>query len=878
MLQLHTLGTLDLRSSAEADCAAVLAQPKRLALLIYLAAASPRRFHRRDSLLALFWPELDESHARAALRRTLYFLRSALGADAIVGRGDDEIGASDSLWCDAAEFEAALARGDLARSLDLYRGEFLAGFHVAGAPEYQDWLDRERTRFRDLAADAARKLADDAASLDRHDEAVRYARRALALDPHDETALRRLMTLLDTTGDRAGALRAYDDFARRLTAELDLEPSAETRGMRDVIARSARAAGATRQPGGVQGDSIASSAAARPPRNDGRPAPSRSTLAVLPFAVRGDPALAWLGEGIVDLLATALDGAGEVRAADPRALLRLIQREGWQEQDPTSAAAIASQVGAGRYVLGSIVSAGGRLQASAGLYDGSGEQELSVQATAGGEGEVFDLVDELARQLIGAGQAGPGARLSRLAARTTSSMPALKAYLVGERHLRAGRYYDAMESLQDAVTSDPTFALAYYRFAAAAGGCAMPELARQLAELGAEHRNRLSEHDRYLFDAQRAWLSGAVTEAEAHYATITSVYPGDVEAWFLLGDLLFHSNPLRGRSATEARGPFQRALALEPDHVTSLVHLVRIAALEGNREEALELATRVIELSPEGDEVLAMRAFRAYATGDDVEIRAVVDALRSARLAAIALAFTDVAVYAGDLAAAEALARELTGVARSDEMRALFHVLLAHLALARTAPEAALAELRTAEKLDVAWGLETRALFAALPFGGIPQREIIAARDALLAWEAGRAEASSFIIFAMHNGLHPHIRLYLLALLESRLGNLPAARSHAEALTALVPVSGAEALSHHLTRGALARVLWAEGRPGEALAELGRAQTEAWFLLTVASPFYSQAFERWMRAELLTELGRDDEAAGWRDSIAQRSPYEIVYR
>ncbi|HEX6643616.1 MAG TPA: tetratricopeptide repeat protein, partial [Gemmatimonadales bacterium] len=509
---------------------------------------------------------------------------------------------------------------------------------------------------------------------------------------------------------------------------------------------------------------------------------------------------------------------------------------------------------------------------------GDGAQSLGVQATAASEAEVFDLVDELARQLLAAGQSGPASRLSRLAARTTTSMPALKAYLTGERHLRAGRYYDAMEALQEAVASDGTFALAYYRFAAAAGGCAMPELARQLAELGAEHRNRLSEHDRYLFDAQRAWLNGAVGEAEAHYATITSIYPGDVEAWFLLGDLLFHSNPLRGRSAAEARGAFERALALEPDHVTSLVHLVRIAALEGEMEEAVELAGRVVALSPEGDEVLAMRAFRAYATHDEAEIVAVIEALRHARLASIALAFTDVVVYAGDLAGAESLARELTGVARSDEMRALFHVLLAHLALARKAPEDALAELRTAERLDRAWGLETRALFAALPFGGVPEAEAVAARDALAAWDAAKAEPSSFIIFAMHNGLHPHIRLYLLALLEARLGNVPAARAHARRLATLEPVAGAEGISHHLTRGALARVLWAEGHPAEALAELGKAETEAWFLLTVASPFYSQAFERWMRAELLTALARPDEAAGWRRSLAERSPYEIIYR
>src|SRR5690606_39610593 len=257
------------------------------------------------------------------------------------------------------------------------------------------------------------------------------------------------------------------------------------------------------------------------------------------------------------------------------------------------------------------------------------------------------------------------------------------------------------------------------------------------------------------------------------------------------------------------------ALALEPDHVTSLVHLVRVAALEGRRDEALEMAARVIALSPEGDEVLAMRAFRAYATGDADEIAAVIAALKTARLPAIALAFTDVAVYAGDLPAAESLARAVRDVARSDEMRALFHVLLAHLALARQSPGDALAELLRAEQLDRPWGLEMRALFAALPFGGVSEVDAVAARDALLAWDAARVRPSNFIIFAMHNGLHPHLRLYLLALLEARLGNLPAARAHAESLTTLPPVSGAEALCHHLTRGALARVLQAE--------EIGRA-------------------------------------------------------
>src|SRR5215217_7103766 len=85
MIELRTLGVLDLRGGDGQEFRAVLQQPKRLALLFYLAVASrTRRFHRRDALLALFWPELDTDHARAALRRSLYFLRRSLGAEVIV--------------------------------------------------------------------------------------------------------------------------------------------------------------------------------------------------------------------------------------------------------------------------------------------------------------------------------------------------------------------------------------------------------------------------------------------------------------------------------------------------------------------------------------------------------------------------------------------------------------------------------------------------------------------------------------------------------------------------------------------------------------------------------------------------------------------------
>ncbi len=88
---LRLLGAPDLHDASGRQIPAVLRQPKRLALLAYLALQPRGRFVRRDSLVGLFWPELDQEHARAALRRALHFLRRALGDECIESRGDEEV-------------------------------------------------------------------------------------------------------------------------------------------------------------------------------------------------------------------------------------------------------------------------------------------------------------------------------------------------------------------------------------------------------------------------------------------------------------------------------------------------------------------------------------------------------------------------------------------------------------------------------------------------------------------------------------------------------------------------------------------------------------------------------------------------------------------
>jgi DNA-binding SARP family transcriptional activator/TolB-like protein/Flp pilus assembly protein TadD len=215
VLELRLLGPAQFAGSNGQDVDALTRQPKRTALLAYLAIARPRALHRRDKLLALFWPELDEPHARNALSQALYVLRSALGDGAIVTRGDDEVGiASDAVRSDVSEFEAALDAGRQQDALQLYRGDLLDGFFVSSAPDFERWLESERARLRQRASEGGWALARSKAKSGDVLAAERHARWA--------------------------AVRAYEDFARKFADEYDLQPSAETQALATKIRRDVK--------------------------------------------------------------------------------------------------------------------------------------------------------------------------------------------------------------------------------------------------------------------------------------------------------------------------------------------------------------------------------------------------------------------------------------------------------------------------------------------------------------------------------------------------------------------------------------------------------------------------------------------------------------
>lgn len=226
-IRLFTLGPPEVRM----DDSGVKLSPKLLALLVYLAVASPRGVTRRDTLLATFWPDRDGSRARNALSQALHRLRKELGRRVIENRGQEELVLGGHVRSDVEGFSAHLDAESLDEALELYRGEFLEGFHLSGAPGFERWLDGVRARLRREAREAGLRLASSEERDGRTAEAAGRLRRALEIVPNDEAIARRLIRLHLDAGERAAALRAYRRLARRMDTTLGALPSEETRAL-----------------------------------------------------------------------------------------------------------------------------------------------------------------------------------------------------------------------------------------------------------------------------------------------------------------------------------------------------------------------------------------------------------------------------------------------------------------------------------------------------------------------------------------------------------------------------------------------------------------------------------------------------------------------
>jgi tetratricopeptide (TPR) repeat protein len=824
--------------------------------------------------------------------------------------------------CDVREFEDALGAGDRHRAVGLYSGPLLDGFFISGAPEFEQWMDAQRVRLAQSHAQALEALAQACEQAGEHAAAVAWWRRLVEHDPFSSRIALLLMHALVRAGDPAGALqhqRAHDALLRE---ELGVEPPASLSALaaeirsrppahreQDDDARPARrGTGRTAAVPATRADAVP--VHAEPSRSRVRrsawllgagalvlfivfggltlgrinertaalaPPNAADRLAVLPFETRGSPEIAYLGDGMVSLLGVALDGAGGWRTVDARTVMGRLRQAGAGQLDAPTAHRLAELLGSGFYVVGDVVATNGRIRMMAALFNVDDPHTPLVQASAEGDpAQLFSLVDALAAQLLAAGDRGPGQRSVRAAALTTGSVTAFKAYLEGEREMWQGRWDHALLAFQRATAEDSTFALAWYRLSLAAEWFSRGDIQRDAAERAVRHMDRLSDHDRSLLEALLACRRGAAAEAERRYQEIVGAYPDDIEAWFQLGEVWFHYGPLLGRSVAQSRAAWQRVLDVEPGHSPALFHLTRIAALEGRLEELDSLTRRVALLQPESERALEMETFRALLLGSPAERQQVLSALDRASDNTLIITVRTALTYLAAPREADRLVELLTRPHRSVEVRALGHLLLAHTAVARGRWREAQARLDRVEDLLPGRALEQRALLSLAPHLAVSAAELARLRGAVLLWDAAAVPAAVTpgLYIRAHDGVRPAIRLYLLGMLSARLGEHAEAEHYAAALAA---AEHRDELARSFAHRVRAESLRVRGLSEHALAELDAARFDQLYDYSAYSAFYSQAYERFMRAELLYELGRPQEALSWYRTLREVSPYEFVH-
>jgi DNA-binding SARP family transcriptional activator len=216
---------------------------KASALMAYLAIT--QQHQRRDTLAALLWPEYDQVHARATLRRTLSTLNKALtGPWLEIDREHVSLNFNAGIWVDVHEFRNHLAEcrshnhppnqacsaclQPLSEAIALYNGDFLAGFSLRDSPNFDDWQFFQADALRRDLASALERLAQCYSDTGDFEPAIAYARRWLSLDRLNESAHRLLMQLFAWNGQRSAALHQYRECVQVLDRELGVAPLEST--------------------------------------------------------------------------------------------------------------------------------------------------------------------------------------------------------------------------------------------------------------------------------------------------------------------------------------------------------------------------------------------------------------------------------------------------------------------------------------------------------------------------------------------------------------------------------------------------------------------------------------------------------------------------
>ena len=622
MFSLRFLGGASI-AGPDAPITGPAAQRHRLALLALLVGAQPGGMSR-DKLVAYLWPERDAPSARNLLKQGVHAVRRALGDEAIVAAGDELRLDASLVPSDVTELEAAVARGDHERVVELYGGPFLDGFFLKDSPEFERWVDRERARLADAYAKSLEALATHAETRGDPQRATELWKALAAHAPFDSRLAARLMRALEASGNRAAALQHAGQHERLLEAEIGVAAAPEVVAERERLRREAvagqAAANASQIAAGPRpaqselpdsasasqspDDAPAADAAVPPPRavhparrwirtavaalgsivalgilfapslrpTVARPvlasasaAADAKTVAVLPFINLGrDPAEEYFSDGLTEEVIGAL---AEVRSLRVVARTSAFAFKGEDRDIREIGRALGAQV----LLEGSVRRDGNRVRVTAQLINAADGLHLWSQTYDRQVTDLFAIQSDVAARIASALEAEVTADdRARLARRPTENPDAHADYLKGRyfwNQRTRGGFDRAIEYFERAIAADSAYAAAH-------AGLAMVYSLQGLSGylLPEEAKRRMRDAARKAVDLDNG-------NAEAHAALGAYL---NVHEW----------------NSNASERAYRRAIELDPAYGTARHLYGNLLRTMGRMDDALDQKRRALQLDP----------------------------------------------------------------------------------------------------------------------------------------------------------------------------------------------------------------------------------------------------------------------------------------
>lgn len=374
-------------------------------------------------------------------------------------------------------------------------------------------------------------------------------------------------------------------------------------------------------------------------------------IAVMPFQV-ADPNLAVWREGLVDLLTTNLDGVGGLRAIDSRTVLAQ-WHEGvskGQVPDLETILKIARDAGGSYAVVGSAVTIGPNVRLSADVYEVAKSRAIGAARAEGPPDSLYTLVDCLSLEVLRAILKEDADKLPAvpdLSSVTTTSFPALRAYLDGEALFRKAEFEGAEAEFRRAVEADSTFARAWLGVVQAAEWITDPRELVDEIDRALALSDRLSQRERMMAEVFRAILLGSWFRARDLAQEFVHSYPDDPDGWYLLSWTYSPSHSAVPGDPADGERAIRRAVQLDPTFAPYQIGLLQSAFERADREEATEQLAVYARLAPEdrvtleslrlayalvwGDSAARARAWKAVDTLDAGILRPAAGTLLNAR-------------------------------------------------------------------------------------------------------------------------------------------------------------------------------------------------------------------------------------------------------